>query len=284
MTAIRRDPPEHDPPEKDENLSHWIAFQIAGDEGVPLIFLHGVGGAAEQWRPQLDYFSARYRAIAWDMPGYGDSAPLKDMTIPALVDAVETLFDRLSVKRAHLVGRSLGGMIAQAFARQHPDRLCSLTLTGTSTAFGQHILGEVDGTWRQRFVEQRLAPLDRGASLTELAPKIVKGLIGDQPDPKGLEQAILSMAALSENGYRAAINCLASVDHLADPAKIETPTLLIAGEKDPVAPPDAMMRMAETIPGSRLEVLPKAGHLANLEQPTTFNQLLDNFLQSLVLH
>lgn len=265
-------------------LSHWIAFQIAGDEGIPLVFLHGIDGDAEQWRPQLDVFSTRYRAIAWDMPGYGDSAPLKTMTVPALVEAVETLFDRLSIKRAHLAGRSLGGMIAQAFAGLHPDRLCSLTLTSISAAFGQRAEGGVDEAWRQRLIEQRLAPLDRGASLAELAPKIVKGLIGDQPDPKGLEQAILSMATLSENGYRAAINCMASFDQVAALPEIKTPTLLIAGEKDPVTPPDTMMKMAEAISGSSLEILPNAGHLANLEQPAAFNQALDNFLQSLVLH
>jgi 3-oxoadipate enol-lactonase len=265
-------------------LSHWIAFQIAGDEGAAVIFLHGVGGDAEQWRPQLDFFSPRYRAIAWDMPGYGDSAPLKEMTIDALVDAVETLFDRLSIKRAHLVGRSLGGVIAQAFARKHSDRLGSLTLVATSTAFGQHAKSEIDDAWRQRFIEQRLGALDRGASLTELAPRIIKDLIGDQPDPKGLEQAILSMAALSENSYRAAINCLVSFDQMAGLAEIETPTLLIAGEKDPLTPPEAMMRMAEAMPTSSLEILPGAGHLANLEQPAAFNLALDHFLQSLVLH
>ncbi|MGI9420349.1 MAG: alpha/beta fold hydrolase, partial [Geminicoccaceae bacterium] len=107
-------------------MSNWIAFQIAGDEGMPLVFLHGIGGDAESWRPQLDGFSGDYRAIAWDMPGYGDSAPLAEMTFPALVDAVSILLDRLSVTKAHLVGHSLGGMIAQAFALAHPERLRSL--------------------------------------------------------------------------------------------------------------------------------------------------------------
>lgn len=265
-------------------LSHWIAFQIAGDEGLPLVFLHGIGGDAEQWRPQLDSFSGQYRAIAWDMPGYGDSAPLEEMAFPALADAVVTLLDRLSIKRAHLVGHALGGMIAQTFAKMHPERLRSLTLVATSAAFGSQAGGAADDVWRQRFIEQRLAPLDRGASLAELAPKIVKGLIGDQPDPKGLEQAILSMAALPENGYRAAVNCLTSFDQEADLAEIKTPTLLIAGEKDPVTPPDVMARMADAIPGSTLEILKGTGHLANLEQPTAFNKALNNFLQSLVMH
>ena len=130
--------------EGDEGLSNWIAFQIAGDQGTPLVFLHGIGGDAESWRAQLDGFSSDYRAIAWDMPGYGDSAPFDEMTFPALVDAVSTLLDRLSVKSAHLVGHSLGGMIAQAFALNHPERLRSLTLLATSAAFGKRSDGELD--------------------------------------------------------------------------------------------------------------------------------------------
>jgi len=265
-------------------VSNWIAFQIAGDEGLPLVFLHGLGGDAEQWRPQLDSFAEHYRAIAWDMPGYGDSAPAEAMTFTSLADAVLTLLDRLSIERAHLVGHSMGGMIAQTFAHLHADRLRSLTLVATSSAFGKNAAGEVDDAWRQKFIEQRLGPLDRGASLAELAPKVVKGLIGDQPDAEGLEQAIMSMAAVPENGYRAAVSCLAEFDGEADLANIRTPTLLIAGEKDPVAPPKIMAKMAEAIPGSNLEILAGAGHLLNLEKPSAFNRILDNFLKSLIVH
>ncbi|MGI9502492.1 MAG: alpha/beta fold hydrolase [Geminicoccaceae bacterium] len=265
-------------------MSNWIAFQIAGDEGVPVIFLHGIGGDAESWRLQLDRFAGNYRAIAWDMPGYGDSAPLVDMTFPALVEAVSVLLDRLSVTSAHLVGHSLGGMIAQAFALAHPERLRSLTLTATSAAFGKRAGGKLDTAWREKFIAQRLGPLDRGASMAELAPKLVKGLVGDDPDPKGLEQAILSMAAVPEAGYRAAIRCLADFDQQSALADIQTPTLLIAGEKDPVAPPKVMQRMADAMPNARFETIEGSGHLVHLERPDAFNCLLADFLKASVVH
>lgn len=265
-------------------MSHWIAFQIAGDEGLPVVFLHGIGGDAESWRPQLDSLSSDYRAIAWDMPGYGDSAPLKAMTFPALAEAVSTLLDRLSIERAHLVGHSLGGMIAQRFAKAYPERLRSLTLFATSAAFGKRAGGELDEDWRQSFVEQRLGPLDRGASMAELAPRLVQGLVGDEPEPKGLEQAILSMAAVPEAGYRAAIHCLTGFDQEADLRKIHAPTLILAGEKDPVAPPRVMKRMADVIPNARFEMLPGCGHLANLERPDAFNRVLFDFLRTAVVH
>jgi len=265
-------------------LSNWIAFQIAGDEGLPLVFLHGLGGDAESWRLQLDGFSDDYRAIAWDMPGYGDSAPLAEMTFPALVDALSVLLDRLSVTSAHLVGHSLGGMIAQAFALAHPARVRSLTLAATSAAFGKRKDGVQDPAWRDRFVEERLGPLDRGASMAELAPKLVQGIIGDDPDPKGLEQAILSMAAVPEGGYRAAIQCLGSFDQEAVLAEIIMPTLLIAGGKDPIAPPRVMQRMGACMPNAEVDIIEGAGHLVHLEQPETFNGLLDRFLKSLAVH
>ncbi|MEM8951044.1 MAG: alpha/beta hydrolase [Pseudomonadota bacterium] len=265
-------------------MSNWIAFQIAGDEGMPLVFLHGIGGDAESWRPQLDGFSKDYRAIAWDMPGYGDSAPLAEMTFPALVDTVSVLFDRLSVNQAHLVGHSLGGMIAQAFALAHPERLKSLTLAATSAAFGKRAGGEIDTDWRDNFIEQRLGPLDRGASMAELAPKLVKNIIGDELDPKGLEQAILSMASVPEAGYRAAIKCLAGFEQEEALGDIRTPTLLIAGEKDPVVPPKVMRRMADAMPDARLSVLEGSGHLVHLERPYAFNHQLGDFLKALVVH
>lgn len=265
-------------------LSDWIAFQIAGDEGLPLIFLHGLNGDAEQWRPQLDAFADRYRAIAWDMPGYGDSAPLEMMTFPALADALATLFDRLSIDQAHLIGHSIGGMIAQTFAQCYPDRLRSLTLVATSAAFGQRAHGKADDDWRKRFVEQQLGPLDRGATIAELAPKIVKAIIGDQSDPAGLEQAILSLAGLSERGYRAAVDCFTSFDQEAGLANIQVPTLLVAGERDPIVAPVVMQAMAKAIPGSHIEILPGCGHLINLEQSHAFSRILDTFLKRSAVH
>jgi 3-oxoadipate enol-lactonase len=265
-------------------LSSWIAFQIAGDEGMPLVFLHGVGGDAETWRLQLDHFSRDFRAVAWDMPGYGDSAPLDEMTIETLVSSVATLLDRLSVDRAHLVGHAFGGLIARAFAASYPERLWSLTLSAAGPAMGNLASEDSASAWRQRFLEQQLGPLDRGASMTELAPKLVQGMIGDEADPKGLEQAILSLAAVPEAGYRAAITCLAEMGRESGFAEIQTPTLLIAGEKDPISPPSVMQAMVGAMPNVRFETMKGTGHLPHLERSDLFNHLLEDFLRSLVKH
>jgi 3-oxoadipate enol-lactonase len=245
-------------------------------QGAALVFLHGIGGDAGCWRPQLEGFGDRYRAIAWSMPGYGGAAPLGEMTFAGLADALARLLDRLGIERAHLVGHSMGGMVAQEAAASFPDRLLSLTLSATSAAFGRP-----DGDWQQSFLASRLGPLERGRPMAELAAEIVGGLVGEAPDPTGVAQAVRSMAAVPPATYRAALHCLLTFDRREALARIAAPTLLIAGERDTTAPPAVMERMAARIRGASFVVLPRAGHLANLEQPAAFNAALGTFLAAM---
>lgn len=254
-------------------MSPRIKFEERAGAGPPLVFLHGLGGDAACWRPQLVAFGGRHRAIAWDMPGYGGSEPLNEMTFPALAAALGELLDDLQIERAHLVGHSMGGMVGQEFVAAWPERLRSLTLSGTSAAFGR-----ADGAWQQAFVAERLAPLDRGLTLADLAPELLRGLLGADPDPDGVRQAIASMGRVPEATYRAAVRCIVTFDRRAALHEIAAPTLLLAGERDPVAPPAMMERMAARIRGARFVVLLGAGHLANLERPAAFNEALAGFL------
>lgn len=256
-------------------MSDRITYEERG-EGPPLVFLHGIGGDAACWRPQLDAFAGRYRAIAWSMPGYGGSVPLAEMTFAALAEALAGLLDRLCVARAHLVGHSMGGMVAQEFVASRSGRVCSLALVATSAAFGR--AGEA---WQREFLASRLGPLDRGRRMAEIAPEIVGRLVGDNPDPDGVARAVASMSGVPESTYRAALQCLVSFDRRDALPAIDVPTLLIAGERDATAPPAMMARMAARIPGARLVVLPEAGHLANLERPAAFNAVLGDFLAAI---
>jgi 3-oxoadipate enol-lactonase len=244
-------------------------------QGPPLVFLHGIGGDAACWQPQREAFSEGHRAIAWNMPGYAGSPALPEMTFPALAEALLRLLDRLHIERAHLVGHSMGGMVAQEFAASWPGRLRSLVLVATSAA-----LGPAAGDWQRDFLASRLGPLERGRSMADLAPGIVARLVGEAPDPAGVEQAIASMSRVPEATYRAALRCLLSFDRRDALARIEVPTLLLAGERDQTAPAAVMEKMAARIPHARFLALPRAGHLANLEQPTAFNRELSAFLQA----
>ena len=102
-----------------------------GSSGEVVLFLHGVGGGARSWVPQIERFSTKYRAVAWDMPGYGESIPLENMSFPFLADSLLALLDDRDWEKVHLVGHSMGGMVAQEFAVAQQNRLHSLTLSAT---------------------------------------------------------------------------------------------------------------------------------------------------------
>ena len=153
-----------------------------GDQRNPaLVFLHGVGTEASYWQVQLKKFSSGFRTIAWNAPGYGDSNPISWFTFKALVKRLERALDELKVSKAFFVGHSFGGMILQELAVLHPERIAGMVLYSTSSAFGK-----ADGTWQKEFLRKRLAPMQKGKTLKDLAPIILRELTGDSPDQAGI--------------------------------------------------------------------------------------------------
>jgi 3-oxoadipate enol-lactonase len=254
-------------------MSGLPAVYSAGFAGPPIVFLHGVGGDHATWRPQLRHFAAGYRCFAWDMPGYGAS-PAKEMSFPALAAALAQLLDALNLPRVHLVGQSLGGMIAQEFAASFAGRLLSLTLVATSPAFGR-----ADKDWQQKFIDDRIGALERGATMPQLARDNVRRIVGPGADPAGVEIAIGCTANLPVDSYKQAIRMILGFDRRDALANIKVPTLAMAGAVDAVAPAPMMEKMAGRIPGARFIAMPGAGHLINLEQPDAFNAALGAFLR-----
>jgi 3-oxoadipate enol-lactonase len=254
-------------------MSALPAVYSAGFGGPPIVFLHGVGGDHATWRPQLRHFAARYRCFAWDMPGYGASPPPPEMTFPRLARALVDLLDALDLPKINLVGQSLGGMIAQEFASAFADRLLSLTLVATSPAFGR-----ADKDWQQKFIDDRIGALERGATMPQLARANVQRIVGPGADPAGVEIAVGCTANLPVESYKQAIRMIVGFDRRDALPSIKVPTFAIAGEVDSVAPAPMMEKMAERIRGARFLAVPGAGHLINLERPDAFNAALGAFL------
>jgi 3-oxoadipate enol-lactonase len=255
-----------------------FGFEAAGDSSRrPLVFLHGIGGAARGWRAQIAAFGGRYRAIAWDMPGYGGSAPLATVSIAALADALQEFLDQVGATKPVLVGHSIGGMIVQQWLVKHLGTAAAIVLAQTSPAFGK-----ADGDWQKSFIEARLGPLDRGETMRSLAPTLVKDLVGDDPDAGGMELARDCMAAVPESSYRATMLALLGFDQRNALKEIKVPTLVLSGSKDKNAPAPMMAKMATFIPSATYVELEGVGHLANLERPEIFNAALDQFLKTRV--
>ena len=253
-----------------------FGYEAAGAPELPaLVFLHGIGGAARAWRGQLDYFQDRYRAIAWDMPGYGSSAPLPSVSIPALADALKDFLRQVGAVKPTLVGHSIGGMIVQQLLTHDPIIAESVVLAQTSPAFGK-----AGGDWQKEFIEARLGPLDRGETMASLAPRIVADLVGDNPDSAGVELARECMASVPEASYRASMLSMLDFDLRKSLSQICVPALVISGTKDKNAPAPMVKKMASFIPNATYVELEGVGHLVALEQPKEFNTVLDDFLRT----
>jgi 3-oxoadipate enol-lactonase len=252
-----------------------FGYEAAGDSALPpLVFLHGIGGAARAWRGQLGFFRDRFHTIAWDMPGYGGSATLPTVSIAALADALQRFLMQAGAIKPILVGHSIGGMIVQQLLATNPAIAGAVVLAQTSPAFGKP-----DGDWQKAFIGARLGPLDRGETLASLAPSLVTELVGDDPDPRGMELARDCMAAVPEATYRATMLALMGFDLRRALKDIAVPTLLLSGSRDNNAPAPMLAKMASYIPSAQYVELEGVGHLANLERPAAFNAALDHFLR-----
>ena len=252
-----------------------IAYRSEGS-GVPVLFLHGIGGAARQFQKQLTHLGPRFRALAWDAPGYGESVPLPLVTMDALAGALGMFIRELGLERPVIVGHSLGGMIALRLLAEAPHGARALVLSQTSAAFGGK-----DPEWAERFVHDRLHPLDGGKTMSDLAPEMVAAMVGADADADGMALAVDCIAHTPDSTYRDTVLAMPGFDRRAALPGIAVPTLVLAGSLDRNAPPDGMQRMAAKIPGARYELLEGVGHLAHLEQPARFNAVLDDFLAGL---
>ena len=239
-----------------------------------VVFIHGIGGAARVWAPQMQSFAGGFTPVALDLPGYGGRSPVNVMDFESLAADVEAAIDQRGLHKSILVGHSMGGMIAQTALRRRPDGYSAAVLACTSPAFGS-----ADGAFQTKFVADRIGPLDAGKTMADLAPAMVERMIGSSADARGRAHAVEVMSAVPADTYRAAVRCLVGFDERSNLGKIGVPVLCLAGDKDPNAPPAGVERMAGRIPRARYVCLPGVGHLPNLEAPAAFDAAILDFLR-----
>ena len=245
-----------------------LAVSVAG-AGELVIFLHGIGGNRSNWSHQLDVFSRKFKAAAWDARGYGDSddydGPLDFSVFSA--DLVRVL-DFFKCEKAHVIGLSMGGRIARNFALHHPGRVNRLVLANTTPGFGSLKKEQI-----AKFVEDRkqLDPVAQAARLVSARAR-----------PGAREKLEASLRAVRRESYVKTVEASVTQDLAAPIEQIRAPTLVITSEDDRLYPPEIARDMARRIPGARLAVIPDAGHLSNLEQPERFNDVVLSFLEKKV--
>lgn len=237
------------------------------------MFLHGVGGGRSAWDAQVSHFSRLgYRCYAWVQPGYGGKPLVEPYTLERVVGELEK---ELGPEPAVLVGHSMGGFVAQEAYHRRPDRVKALALCFTTAAFG-------GGTqFAREFIAQRIAPLDDGLTMAQVAARLMPTMRGSVSDPAGLAHAERIMSGIPPETYRKAVHLLTTFDRRAELGQIAVPTLLVAGSDDRTAPAAHMRRMSERIPGAQFELLEGCGHLGPMDQPAEFNAALERFLRKM---
>ena len=249
--------------------------------GPTVLMLHGIDGGSLAWAPQVESFASRgWRAVAWNMPGYGHSAPIEPYNFKGLAQSCLALIDALGCKSVVLLGHDVGGMVAQEVALRWPERVNRLVLCATAAAFAGTDSAEPDADRenQRRFIAERSAPLDAGQSMEVLAQQLVPRRVGAAALREGIDLAMHCLAQVSPATYRRALAALPAFDRTADLARIRVPTLLVAGESDTVFPPARMRGIAERIAGSSVVSLARIGHWPNLEAPDEFDGLVLGFL------
>ena len=238
----------------------------AGSGGTPILFLHGVGSDKSAWSPQLEHFGGSRRAVALDYPGYGESAPAAEgSSRDDYAAAILAAMDSLGVGRAHVCGLSLGGVIAIAMHAAAPERCASLVLADT---FAVH----PDG---RPIYDRSVAA---SSDLRAMAEARVGLLLASGASSDIRSRFVETMARIDPAAYRIGAEAVWLADQRDRVRAIDVPTLVLCGEEDRVTPPELSRELAGLIPGARLETIPGAGHLSNLEQAATFNAHVDSFL------
>jgi len=259
-----------------------IAYLDEGS-GPPIVFLHGVGATKRMWAPQLAMLSERFRCIALDYRGYGESeAPpesslkadardAKAISRAAYARDVVAVIDAAGIDAAHLCGCSLGGVVALETYDAKPARVKSLALVDTF-AFYPGGAGSID---------ERIANLDR-LGIAEFAKTRAPGI--HKPDvPRELvEESIADMASIPLAVYKASTRATWTGDYRALLPRIGVPAEVFWGELDTsIAPHELSEELAKAIPTcSGVVRVPHAGHVSSLDNPEFFNLALEAFVDS----
>lgn len=247
--------------------------------GPTVLMLHDADGGHRTFAPQVEVLAGSgYRAVAWDMPGYGRSAPMDPYAFKGLAERCLALVEALQCGPVALVGHGMGAMLALEVAVRQPAQVGRLVLCAGGPA--------LDAQARQDWVQPRLEALASGQTMAQVAQQLVPRFIGSGALPEGVRLADHAMAQVYPGTYRRALEALAGFDRGAAAfMHLHMPTLLVSGALDRCTPPGAMQALAQVLTDARHVCLPHVGHWPQLEDPDGFDgALLDFLATSRVLH
>ncbi len=253
-----------------------LAYTDQG-RGTPVVLLHAFPQNRTMWTPQVEALSKTHRVIAPDFRGFGESdAPQGPYRLDQFADDVAGLLDYLSIQWAVFAGLSMGGYTAFAFYQKYRDRVRGLVLADTKAQ------ADTEEGRAGRFAMAQTAYTKGASAIADIMlPKLLSP-VALQTRPELVQQVRARIEQTRVSGIAGAQMAMAErPDSVPLLAKIACPTLVITGELDGPTPPADGKLMAGKIPSARLEIIPQAGHLSNLEQPDAFNRVLIEFLKEI---
>jgi len=262
-----------------EHSSDGTAYTISGPADAPLVVLiHGVGLNRHIWQWHSKTLSERFRVIAYDLPGHGDTPTCETLhTLTLYADQVQGLLDHVGADRAALVGFSLGGMINRRFAIDHPERVSALAILNSP---------HERSPAAQRLVEERVAATSAGGPAATVETTLERWFTDDfrAQRPEIVAEVRNWVLANDPQTFAGCRRVLATgVTELVRPsAPISHPTLVMTAENDSGSTPEMTHAIASEISGARTIVVPRLQHMALVEAPDLFTAPLIDFLSETV--
>jgi 3-oxoadipate enol-lactonase len=253
------------------NQLHYLDPNPDGSPAV--LLLHGLGATGASWILQVPALTkAGFRSIAPDAPGFGDSPyDGRGWSIPRAAAQMADLLEELHTGPVHVVGLSMGGVIAQQFAHDFPHLTRRLVLVSTFSV----LRPDNFGGWSY-FLRRAFTVLVLGL---RAQAQVVAERIFPAPDQGPLrEMLVATITSADVRAYRRAMISLGTFDSRKWLKEIKVPTLVITGADDTTVAPSRQMLLAKGIAGAKQVVIPKAGHAVSIDKPEKFNQALLEFL------
>lgn len=240
-------------------------------QGTELVLIHGLGGTLHDWDAFVPALSRYHRVFRFDVRGFGHTDKPPGPYSPQLFARdLAGLLRALQRPPAHIVGISMGGVVAQRFALDYPELVQSLTLISTSSEVGE----QARAAWEKTaaVIEQRGFPAGTSFAERIFAPGFVK------THPEAVQEMAARTAANDPKSYAAAARAIGSYSWTAELVRVQVPTLILQGLDDALTPPGGAVRMQRVLPRSRLLLIPGCGHVVPVEKPELFTHTLLAFL------
>lgn len=250
------------------------AYSIEG-KGPPILLVHGVGGSRRIWEGVIEPLKSAFTCISYDLRGHGDSPkPDRPFGLDELIADLEQLRARLGLERAHLVGHSLGGMVAPAYVRRHPNRAISVGLLSTVAGRSE------EERARARAVMDAMAREGVGPALDILVKRwFTEHFMADHPEI--VESRKRQVRAIDPKIYVNAFRIFVDTEMLPWLHEVTAPALVVTGDQDIGCSPRHAELMAQRLPSVRLVILENLRHSILLEAPDRVSAAISQFLLEL---